>query len=326
MIFGNIRDLLNEYLESEEVKAAVAMLGLMSTVAGPSTVGAPYMLLQRPLSLASQSAEAGYDPRTQPLRGSTGLPKGGMGAIPEAMERSLKASGVTIRCNSEVVAILADQAGARGVALSSGEELYARVILSNLNPKITLLRLLDPALLDNDIRERMDALPMRGSVFKIGLALDALPRFAAARNDAEAHEFAKCQFRIGPSMEYMERAYIDATFGRPSAGPMFWGLTPSVTDPDLAPPGKHVMSINIFHAPYKLAQGSWETRTSSLIGGSGAPSTSSRSTECSRGTLHTETCCRGGCSRCAPSPVSGTTRHRSKVSTCADRGYGQGDM
>jgi phytoene dehydrogenase-like protein len=181
-----------------------------------------------------------------------------MGSIPEAMARSLAASGVKIRCGAEVVAILADDHGVRGVALATGEEVYAKYVLSNLNPKTTLLNLLDADLLEDDVHHRVTSLPMRGSAFKIGLALDAMPRFAAAKDESEANHFAQCQFRIGPSMEYMDRAFTDANNGMPSAGPMFWGLTPSVTDPNLAPPGKHLMSINIFHAPYTLADGNWD--------------------------------------------------------------------
>jgi phytoene dehydrogenase-like protein len=91
------------------------------------------------------------------------------------------------------------------------------------------------------------------------LALDGLPRFSAARNDEEARAFAACQFRISPSMQYLEDAYDDAKAGRPSAGPIVWGLTPSVADPTLAPPGKHIMTLSVFHAPYRLANGDWST-------------------------------------------------------------------
>lgn len=259
IIFGNIRDMLDAQFESEEVKACIAMLSLMSTVAGPSTPGTPYMLMQRPLSLASQAVDLEYDPRTQPLRGSTGLPKGGMGAIPAAMARSLLASGVEIRCNAAVTEIRSRDGKVRGVVLASGEEVQATHVISNLNPKTTLLALLEPSVLEKDVADRVAALPMRGNAFKIGLALDDLPRWAVAEDDAEARELAQCQFRIGPSMAYMESAYGDAMLGKWSSCPMFWGLTPSVTDPTLAPPGKHVMSINIFHAPYRLAEGNWES-------------------------------------------------------------------
>ncbi|MGE3149181.1 MAG: phytoene desaturase family protein, partial [Pseudorhodoplanes sp.] len=103
IVFGSIDDLMREYFESEEVKSCIGMLAIMSSLAAPSTPGTPYMLMQRPLSLASQAVDSkSHDPRTQPLRGSTGLPKGGMGSIVASMSRSLQAAGVEIRCNAGV--------------------------------------------------------------------------------------------------------------------------------------------------------------------------------------------------------------------------------
>ncbi|MSP88254.1 MAG: NAD(P)/FAD-dependent oxidoreductase [Alphaproteobacteria bacterium] len=257
IMFGSIKDMLDERLESEELKAVVAMLAVMHNQAGPSTPGTPYMLLQRPLSLASVSVSAENDPRLQPMRGSTGLPIGGMGAIPRAMARSLESKGGTIRTNAGVAEIITGTSGVEGVVLTSGERIAGRIVLSNLNPRTTLLDLVQSSALPAEFTRRVQALNMRGSAFKVALALDDLPRFAVARNDEEVRQFAGCQFRIAPSMDYLERAYDDCKYGRWSEGPVFWGLTPSVTDPGLAPPGKHVMSINIFHAPYRLAQGDW---------------------------------------------------------------------
>jgi phytoene dehydrogenase-like protein len=128
-----------------------------------------------------------------------------------------------------------------------------------VDPRTTFLRLVEPGRLGDRFRERVGALTMRGTQFKVGLALDGLPRFAGARSDEEAQSYASCQFRIAPSMEYMERAWDDAKYGRWSGRPMMWGLTPSVMDPELAPPGRHLMSINIYHAPYTLRDGDWAT-------------------------------------------------------------------
>ena len=113
-------------------------------------------------------------------------------------------------------------------------------------------------MLDAGYGARLEALPRRGSGFKIMLALDDLPRFAASPPGLEA-AFAGCQFRIGPSLDYMERAYDDAKEGRPSAEPIILGLTPTVGDPGMAPPGKHVLSLNVWHAPTRLRDGDWET-------------------------------------------------------------------
>jgi phytoene dehydrogenase-like protein len=257
LIFGSIQDLVDERFESDEVKAVLTILSLMSSMAGPKTPGTPLMLLHRPLALASRGMEEGYDPARLPLRGSTGLPKGGMGSITQAMSLSVKTAGGEVRTDAPVTKILVEGDHVVGVALTTGEELRTSVVLSNLNPKTTFLDLVEPDNLSGSFRDRVRQLPMAGNQFKLGLALEALPWFAAAHNEGEARGYAGCQFRIAPSVDYMERAWDDAKSGRWARTPMMWGLTPSVTDPSLAPPGKHLMSVNIYHAPYHLAEGDW---------------------------------------------------------------------
>jgi phytoene dehydrogenase-like protein len=259
IVLGSVRDLLDEWFESEEIKATIAILGVMSTLAGPSTPGTSLMLLLRPLSLASVATNGTYDPRMQPMRGSTGLPVGGMGSITRAMRRSIESAGGTVRTDAEVARVLVRDGGVTGVVLGTGEAYEAGVVVSNVDPKTTLLKLIEPGHLDSRFRERVGHLKMRGSQFKVALALDGLPRFAGARNDEEAQAFASCQFRIAPSMDYMERAWDDAKYGRWSDRAMMWGLTPSVMDPALAPTRKHIMSVNIYHAPYELRDGEWAT-------------------------------------------------------------------
>jgi phytoene dehydrogenase-like protein len=257
IFFGSIKDLLDERLDSEEVKALIAILAGVSHMVGPSTPGTPYMLLQRPISLASLESQSADDPRRQLLRGSTGLPIGGMGSIPESMRRSIEALGALVRTEADVARILVRDGAVAGVVLADGEEVLAPLVLSNLNPKTTCVALMEPSSYDPEIRRRFEALKMTGSAFKVALALDGLPRYAAAKNDEEARLFAGCQFRIAPSMEYMDLAFDDARYGRPSARPVPWGLIPSANDPTITPSGKHVMSVNIFHAPYHLRDGDW---------------------------------------------------------------------
>lgn len=257
IFFGSIKTMLDERFETEEVKSLIAALAVVSHMVGPSTPGTPYMLLQRPLSLASMHSDSAHDPRRQPMRGSTGLPIGGMGAITDSMHRSLVADGVHVRLGTAVESILVRNGAVEGVAVAGGDEFHAPMVLSNVNPKTTYLSMLDRAALDGTLRGRIERIPMAGSAFKIALALDAPPRLRAARTEEEARLFSACQFRISPSMEYFERAYDDAKYGRPSAEPALWGLTPSVSDPSVTPPGKHVMSINVFHAPYHLREGTW---------------------------------------------------------------------
>lgn len=259
VFFGSVADLLDEYLESEHLKAMVAMLGVMSNWLGPLSPGSSFWLMMRPMSLASSShVVAAHDPRRQVLRGSTGLPLGGMGSIVRTMRQSIEAAGGKVRTGARVVRILAGEHGASGVVLEGGQEIDAAAVVSNLAPWTTFLNLVEARHLDPDFRAAVERLPKRGSAFKVALALDALPRFAASPRGME-QECSGCQFRIAPGIEYQERAFDDAKYGRWSRGPMFWGLFPTVADPSLAPPGQHILSANIFHAPRELAEGSWDT-------------------------------------------------------------------
>ncbi len=259
IMFGNTRDFLDDRLESDEIKVLIALMSMFGGNYGPSSPGSLLALLQRPMSLNSMTVEAQHDPRVQPLRGSTGLPRGGMGSVAEAMACSITASGAVIRTEAAVIKVkvgAGDQA--EGVVLADGEEIDAPLVLSNLNPKTTLLDLVDSRHLDEDLRTRLEGRRMRGCAFKAVLALGGLPRFRAAPVDA-VEAFAACQFRIAPSVDHLERGYEDAKNGRMSREPRIMGLTPSVMDPNLAPPGKHLMSLNCWHAPYHLEDGDWTT-------------------------------------------------------------------
>lgn len=257
IMFGSVQSLLDEWFESDQVKALIASVAIVANLAGARSPGTVQRLLARPLSVASSPLGAADDPRRQVMRGSTGLPKGGMGAIARAMERSFLAAGGTLLLDAEVNSVLTRNDEVTGIALSDGREFVAPVVLSNLNPKTTLLDLLPKEVLPSEFRERVVSLSMNGSAFKIGLALSEVPRFEAAQDDAEAAAMAGCQFRIAPSLDYVEAAYDDAKRGRPSEGPMLWGLTPSVMDPSVAPEGRHIMSVNVFHAPYELEGTDW---------------------------------------------------------------------
>ena len=258
LFFGSAADLLDEYLESPQIKAMVAQLAYMSNQVGPMSPGSCNWLLMRPMSMASSSIESENDPRKQYLRGSTGLPLGGMGSIVRAMRESLEAAGGTARTDCEVTDILIKDGRVTGVALASGEEIEADIVASNLNPRLTYLDLIDSVHLEPEFVRRVKNLPDTGNAFKVALALDGLPTFAAAPKGME-ELCSHCQFRIAPSIEYQEKAMDDHKYGRPSDEPCYWGLISSTADPSLAPPGKHVMSLNMFNAPRDLAQGSWDT-------------------------------------------------------------------
>lgn len=257
VFLGSVADLLDEFLESAHLKSMLAMLGVMSNRVSPLAPGSATWLMMRPMSLASSSVAAGHDPRRQVLRGSTGLPLGGMGSIVRAMRRSFEAAGGEVRTECEVRRILVAGGRVAGVALADGEEIRAGTVISNLDPWTTYLDLIDAPCLEPGFRAAVERLPRRGSAFKVALALDGIPHFAAAPRGLE-RACAGCQFRIAPSIEYQDRAFEDAKNGRPSRGPVFWGLFPTMADPTLAPPGRHILSANVFHAPDTLREGRWE--------------------------------------------------------------------
>ena len=258
VFLGSIRDILDERLETDQVKTLIAQVANFCGNVSPSTPGSALGMMFRPLSLVSSKLSADHDPRRMPLRGSTGLPVGSMGAVGAAMERATAARGTVVRTDQHVERILARDGRAAGVVTRDGEEIHANLVLSNLNPKTTLLRMLEPGHVDDELGARLGRLKMEGGAFKIAIALDGVPRFAdAPRELVEA--YATCQFRIAPSVEYLEAAYDDFKYGRPSSGPKLLGLVPSLTDAKLAPPGRHLLSLNVWYAPYHLRDGkSWE--------------------------------------------------------------------
>jgi phytoene dehydrogenase-like protein len=257
IFLGSIRDLASEYLASEQARALIAVRGIVSVQASPSMPGTVVPMLVRALSLAAKQATSPDDPRLVPLRGTTGFPKGGMGTIIAAMLRAVAGAGGIVRTRAGIRRILVENGRAIGVEGLDGAMLRAPIVVSNAHPRTTLLELTPRGALPAAIEARLRAATGTGSAFKMVLSLDRPPRFRHARTEEEARLFASCQFRIAPSLDYMERAYDDCKYGRPSTRPLMWGLCPTMIDPDLAPPGRHMLSVNIWHAPYRLAEGDW---------------------------------------------------------------------
>jgi len=259
VFFGSIRHFLEERLETDEIRTAIAMLSMAGAVS-PSTPGTPLALMQRPMSLVSSNVTGLHDPRNQPMRGSTGLPVGGMGAIVEAMERAIKALGVDVLTGTAVSRIdVAATGSVRGVVLEDGREIAADVVMSNVDPRTTLLSLVEPVHVPSELSQRLSAIPKGGSTFKVVLAVDAPPHFAGVPGEL-ADAFSTCQLRIAPDMAYLEKAHQDYVSGIPTDSPRLLGLVPSFVDPTLAPPGKHLVSFNAWYFPYELSGGrSWAT-------------------------------------------------------------------
>ena len=243
-----VADLVAEYFETELVRAVIAARGIFGTFLGPWSAGSALQLLIR---AAGDSHAAG----------SAFFVAGGMGALTQAMASAAKAAGVEIRVASEVVEIRVKDGAATGVLLSTGEEINAKAVISNADPKRTLLKLTDPVHLSPDFVQKLQHYRGNGTVAKVNLALSGLPTFAAFKNgDASA---LKGRIHIGHEIDYLERAFDESKYGQFSKQPYLEATIPSLTDPTLAPEGKHVMSVYMQYAPYKL-KGSWEDQRKAL--------------------------------------------------------------
>ncbi|HEY3972062.1 MAG TPA: NAD(P)/FAD-dependent oxidoreductase [Candidatus Sulfotelmatobacter sp.] len=239
-----VADLASEYFETELLRAVIAARGVFGTFLGPWSAGSALVLLIR---AAGDSHPAG----------SAALAAGGMGAVTQAMASAAKAAGVEIRTAAEVIEIRVQNGAATGVLLSTGEEIQAKTVISNADPKRTLLKLTDPTHLSPDFVQRLQHYRGNGTVAKVNLALSGLPKFRALKDgDASA---LKGRIHIGNEIDYLERAFDESKYGDFSRQPHLDCTIPSLTDPTLAADGKHVMSIYMQYAPYKL-KGGWEDR------------------------------------------------------------------
>lgn len=237
-----VADLAAEYFETELLRAVIAARGVFGTFLGPWSAGSALVLLIR----------AANDPYAA---GSAHFASGGTGAITEAMAEAAKASGAEIRTGAEVIEIRVQNGVATGVLLSSGEEIHAKAVISNADPKRTLLKLTDPVQLSPDFVQKLQHYRGNGTVAKVNLALSAIPKFTALKNgDTSA---LRGRIHVGHEIDYLERAFDEAKYGNFSRHPYLEATIPSLIDPTLAPEGKHVMSIYMQYAPYKL-KGDWE--------------------------------------------------------------------
>jgi phytoene dehydrogenase-like protein len=184
-----------------------------------------------------------------------------MGAVTQAMASAAKAAGVEIRTGADVIEIRVQNGAATGILLSTGEEILAKAVISNADPKRTLLKLTDPTHLSPDFVQKLQHYRGNGTVAKVNLALSGLPQFTAIKNgDASV---LKGRIHIGNEIDYLERAFDESKYGNFSRQPYLEATIPSLTDPTLAPDGKHVMSIYMQYAPYKL-KGGWQEQRKAL--------------------------------------------------------------
>ncbi len=236
-------DLLDEWFESEQLKVTLATDGVIGANGGPRSPGTAYILMHHCMGGVN-----GH-------RGLWGFVRGGMGGVSNAIAASAQARGVTIRTNSPVAKILTEHGRASGVVLESGEEIKAGVVASNLDPKRTFLKLTNPKDLPPDFIQGIERFRVEGTSLKMNLALRGLPSFKALPGDGPQHG---ATMHICPSVEYVERAWDDAKYGRPSRNPLIEMTIPTMYDPSLAPPGHHIMGIFLQYAPYTLKGTTWE--------------------------------------------------------------------
>jgi phytoene dehydrogenase-like protein len=236
-------DFLDQWFETDVLKATMSASGIIGTFLGIRSPGTAYVLLHH------------YMGEIDGAFRSWGFSRGGTGAISNAIAAAARELGVEIRTQAPVEKILVKNGRTTGVALKSGEEISASVVSSSVDPHLTFEKFLAPSELPTDFLESVRRCKFRGSSGKVNLALDALPDFKSLPGQG-AH--LRGAISISPSIEYMERAYDDAKYGRYSRKPYIDIVIPSLTDPSVAPPGKHVMSCFVQYAPYKLAQGTWD--------------------------------------------------------------------
>ncbi len=245
-----VADLVAEFFETEPLRAAVATRGIFGTFLGPWSAGTALVLLLR----------AAADPNPA---GSVQFPVGGAGSITQAMAAAAQQAGVEIRTSAGVAEIRVNDGVATGVVLTSGEEISAKAVVSNADPKSTLMRLVDPTHLAPEFIRRIKNYRSMGTVAKVNLALSALPDFPALQSTGNGN-LLQSRIQISPEIDYLERAFDESKYGNFSRQPYLEIAFPSLSDPSLAPAGQHVMSIYMQYAPFDLRNSDWEEQRTAL--------------------------------------------------------------
>jgi len=235
-------DYLDEWFETEALKATMSASGIIGTFLGPRSPGTAYVLLHHYMGEIDGAMRA------------WGFAKGGTGAVSESIAGAAREHGAEIRTEAGVSRVIVRGGRAVGVALEGGDEFHAPVVVSALDPKRTFLDLIDANDLPDDFLQAIKRFRIRGSSGKVNLSLSELPDFTAKPGVGPLHQGA---ISISPSIEYLERAYDEAKYGDFSTRPYMDIIIPSMLDPGMAPPGKHVMSIFVQYAPSDL-RGGWD--------------------------------------------------------------------
>jgi phytoene dehydrogenase-like protein len=237
-------DFLDEWFETDVLKATMSASGIIGTFLGVRSPGTAYVLLHH------------YMGEIDGAFRSWGFARGGTGAISNSIADAAREAGAEIRTEAPIAKIIVKNNRAKGVALENGDEIYANIVSSSVDPRLTFIRFMEDGDLPMSFLDEVRRYKFRGSSGKVNLALDALPDFKCMPGPG-AH--LRGAISISPSVEYMERAYDDAKYGNFSRRPYIDMVIPTLTDPSVAPPGKHILSCFVQYAPYKLRPGlNWD--------------------------------------------------------------------
>jgi phytoene dehydrogenase-like protein len=250
LLTGSAADFLDDYFESDILKGYLASTSIIGTKVGPYSQGSGLVLLYH--LLGEHDGEFG----------AWSFHKGGNGGVTQVMARAARAFGAEIRLESPVERVITKNGRATGVALADGTEYAAPVVVSAVDPRRTFLELVDPRELPTDLVDTIRRFRFQGTSAKVNFALDGYPRYPALGDRTDQYRGFT---NIGPSMEYLERAFDDAKYGWYSKRPYLDCAIQSAVDPDMAPPGKAVMSCFVQYAPYKLRDGAdWDAERDGL--------------------------------------------------------------
>jgi len=246
---GSVADVLDEYFEHELVKSMIASSAIIGSKCGPRSLESGLVWLFHKMGE--------YDG----IFGEWGFHKGGNGGFTQALARSFEAFGGTIQTDAAVSHVIRKDGQVVGVALENGDEFYADTVVSALDPKRTFTQLVDPNELPNDLVEAISNFKFQGTAAKVNFALTDLPTFPGLETRTDIFQGF---VNMGPSIDYLEEAFADAEAGRFSRRPFLDGCIQSTIDPDMSPPGKHIMSCFVMYAPYHLAESDWDSERESL--------------------------------------------------------------
>ncbi|MDB5867111.1 MAG: crtI [Betaproteobacteria bacterium] len=234
-------DYLDEWFETEALKATKSASGIIGTFLGPRSPGTAYVLLHH------------YMGEIDGVFRAWGFAKGGNGSVSAAIAAAAREHGAEIRTNAPVAKVLIENGRATGAVLENGDEIRAKLVVSSADPRRTFMQLVGPEHLPDEFAQAIRNFKFRGSSGKVNLALSELPNFTCLPG---AGPHLRGAISISPSIDYLERAYDDAKYGEVSRRPYMDIVIPSMIDPSMAPPGKHVMSIFVQYVPYKV-NGGW---------------------------------------------------------------------